>query len=250
MAALVAAHPQGVNHEIETRDVDATQTPRDIAIGRGHTAFCDDLTVYFPSTAAATSSSASGASCGQPTTGGAAGGAEASQSAVSSSSSSMKAPISADGQLCNICYCTDHADGSVGVACDNNHFLCSECFTSYVESESDTVRERKRERESDYPPPVSLVTFYFTSIVSYDGYIGQREWLFSSSHLMCLLLTTYHRCLHDSCGVLRSYCSETGEPPWSRDTARRAHLMRSGLGGRCELRQLRVCQQTHRHGCA
>lgn len=144
----MAAHPQGINHDIETRDVDATQTPRDIAIGRGHTAFCDDLTVYFPNSTAsapATLSSASGASSGQPMTGAAAEGAESSQIAVSSSSSSsMKAPISADGQLCNICYCTDHADGSVGVACDSGHFLCSECFTSYVESESDTVRGKER----------------------------------------------------------------------------------------------------------
>jgi len=151
LAALVAAHPQGLHYDIETRDVDATQTPRDIAIGRGHTAFCDDLSVYFPPVADGTSS---GISNGVTVSkgGGGEGGGDAAQGAVSSSSNSsnsssssssssaMKAPMSAAGQSCNICYCSDHGDGSVGVACDRDHFLCSECFTAYVESESDTVR--------------------------------------------------------------------------------------------------------------
>ena len=82
LAALVAAHPQGLHYDIETRDVDATQTPRDIAIGRGHTAFCDDLSVYFPPVADGTSSGISnGVTVSK-------GGGDAAQGAVSSSSNS------------------------------------------------------------------------------------------------------------------------------------------------------------------
>ena len=47
-------------------------------------------------------------------------------------------PVAASGQLCNICYSDDHNAGAIGVACDNGHFLCADCFCAYVGSECDT----------------------------------------------------------------------------------------------------------------
>jgi hypothetical protein len=124
---LVAAHPH-LNLELDTRDADAAQTPRDIATGRGHAAFSADLAARILAAAAAPSSAAGG--------GGNDGGGS---SAGAAAAAAMKTPVAATGQLCNICYCSEHGEGSVGVACDRDHFLCSECFTAYVESESDTV---------------------------------------------------------------------------------------------------------------
>jgi len=49
----------------------------------------------------------------------------------------MKTPVDAAGKLCNICYMDEHDAGTIGVACDNDHFMCQECFSSWVESESD-----------------------------------------------------------------------------------------------------------------
>ena len=47
--------------------------------------------------------------------------------------------MAAGSQLCNICYSDEHEPGTIGVACDAGHFICSDCFAAYVTSESDTV---------------------------------------------------------------------------------------------------------------
>mmetsp|Transcript_14652 Transcript_14652/g.33141 ORF Transcript_14652/g.33141 Transcript_14652/m.33141 type:complete len:269 (-) Transcript_14652:32-838(-) len=49
----------------------------------------------------------------------------------------MKTPVPAAGKLCRICYTQDHDEGTLAVACDNDHYLCQECFSGWVRSESD-----------------------------------------------------------------------------------------------------------------
>lgn len=49
----------------------------------------------------------------------------------------MKVPVAADGKLCNICYMDEHEAGMMGVACDNDHFVCSDCFAEWVRAETD-----------------------------------------------------------------------------------------------------------------
>ena len=127
LRSLVASHP-GLNLELETNE-DAAQTPLDIAQGRGHKAYCAALQALMSSNSTASSGSST-ISASAP--------AAASSSAVQVASSSMKVPVAAMGRLCNICYSDDHEADDVGVACDEDHFLCQECFTGYVQSESDT----------------------------------------------------------------------------------------------------------------
>ena len=50
----------------------------------------------------------------------------------------MKVPVAAGDKLCNICFSSEHEAGTIGVACDQDHFICQECFSAYVESESNT----------------------------------------------------------------------------------------------------------------
>jgi hypothetical protein len=127
--ALVAKYPT-LNLELETSE-DAAQSPLDISQGRGHKAFTDSLRAAVDASKASSSAGAASSSSSSST-------AESS-SAVPSESAAMKTPVNAKGKLCNICYCTEDKDDSIGVACDNDHFLCQDCFTSYVTSESDTV---------------------------------------------------------------------------------------------------------------
>lgn len=115
---------------------DACQTAIDIAVGRGHSTFAARLRSLVPAAAApaAADTAPAAAAAAAPATAAAAAPAAA---AVGPSSGPLE-PIPASGRLCNICYSDDHDAGAVGVACDNDHFLCGECFCAYVSSESDT----------------------------------------------------------------------------------------------------------------
>jgi hypothetical protein len=60
-------------------------------------------------------------------------------SAAATAAAAMKTPVAAAEQLCNIFYSSEHGEGSKGVACDQGHFVWSECLTAFVESEFDTM---------------------------------------------------------------------------------------------------------------
>ena len=66
-----------------------------------------------------------------------------SKSAVSAAAA-MKVPVAADGKLCNICYMDEHEAGMMGVACDNDHFVCSDCFAEWVSSAAKNAFELRR----------------------------------------------------------------------------------------------------------
>mmetsp|Transcript_71647 Transcript_71647/g.135105 ORF Transcript_71647/g.135105 Transcript_71647/m.135105 type:complete len:379 (+) Transcript_71647:91-1227(+) len=137
---LAAWHPT-LNLELETNEADATQTPADIALGRGHTAYRAALQALLPQHAATAATAGSGAtpsSSSASSSSSSSSSAAAAASATPAASSSMKVPVAAEGKLCNICYSDEHDAGSLGVACDEDHFLCQDCFTSYVSSECDT----------------------------------------------------------------------------------------------------------------
>ena len=130
----------GLDLELETSEP-AAQTALDIALGRGHGAFATALRAAIA--AAASSGTSGGGGGGGGASSSAAGSAavppSASLAALSSGSAAMKTPVDAAGKLCSICYCDDHDAGSKGVGCDEDHFICEECFVGYVTSESDTV---------------------------------------------------------------------------------------------------------------
>mmetsp|Transcript_16344 Transcript_16344/g.41215 ORF Transcript_16344/g.41215 Transcript_16344/m.41215 type:complete len:490 (+) Transcript_16344:41-1510(+) len=109
---LITAHPN-LNLVLETNE-DASQVPTDIAIGRGNTAYAKFLQEAIAKKAPSSATSK-----------------------VEAPSSAMKMPVSAEGKLCNICYMEDHEAGTMGVACDNDHFICQECFSQWVASETD-----------------------------------------------------------------------------------------------------------------
>ena len=49
----------------------------------------------------------------------------------------VQVPVSAAGKECQICLMDEHDEGTQGVACDNEHFMCEVCFGTYVQSECD-----------------------------------------------------------------------------------------------------------------
>jgi hypothetical protein len=122
LTAVLQRYP-ALDLGVETVE-DACQTAVDIALGRGHGAFAARLRSLLPTTAtdAPAAAAPSAAAAAAPT----------------APAGGLSAPVAAAGQLCNICYSDDHDASAVGVACDNGHFLCSECFCAYVGSESDT----------------------------------------------------------------------------------------------------------------
>lgn len=105
-----------LNLELETNE-DAHQVPSDIAIGRGHSEYLKTLQDALAKQKSAQASS--------------------STSKVAAPSGMMKLPVSAAGKLCNICYMDEHDEGTIGVACDNDHFMCQECFSQWVATECD-----------------------------------------------------------------------------------------------------------------
>ena len=131
----------GLDFELETSEP-AAQTALDIALGRGHGAFATALRAAIAA-AASSGTSGGGDGGGGEASSSAAGSAavppSASLAALSGGSAAMKTPVDAAGKLCSICYCDDHDAGSKGVGCDEDHFICEECFVGYVTSESDTV---------------------------------------------------------------------------------------------------------------
>jgi len=104
--------------EVDTAE-DAAQSPLDIATGRGHADFCAELRATIDASKVTAGSHLS--------------------SMALAPSAAMKVPVAMQSKLCNICYSEEHAPGTLGVGCDNDHFLCQECFCSYVDSESDTT---------------------------------------------------------------------------------------------------------------
>jgi len=107
---LVLDKFEKLNLELETSE-DAAQTPEDIARGRGVKAYLEHLRERIDS---------------------------ATKSAPAKiPSSKMKTPISGVGKTCSICFMDDHEEGTIGVACDNDHFMCEGCFGMYVQTECD-----------------------------------------------------------------------------------------------------------------
>ena len=128
LTAVLQKYPE-LDLSVETAE-DACQTAVDIALGHGHSAFAARLRSLLSSAATQAPECALAASA-TPTTAAAA-------AAGAAPAHGPPGPVAASGQLCNICYSDEHDAGAVGVACDNGHFLCSECFCAYVGSESDT----------------------------------------------------------------------------------------------------------------
>jgi len=112
---LLTAFPD-LDLEVDTDEEAAVQEPTDIAIGRGHTDFVTALHAKLEQQKPSSASLSS---------------------LVTAPSSAMKIPVSAAGKLCTICFVDEHKDGLVAVSCDNDHYMCEECFSGWVESESD-----------------------------------------------------------------------------------------------------------------
>ena len=131
LTAVLQKYPE-LDLSVETVE-DACQTPVDIALGRGHSAFAARLRSLL-STAATPAPECAPAAAATPAAAGGGGAA----AAAAAPAHGPSGPVSASGQLCNICYSDEHDADAIGVACENGHFLCSECFCAYVGSESDT----------------------------------------------------------------------------------------------------------------
>ena len=135
----MADHP-AIDLELETNE-DAAQTSLDIAQGRGHKAYCTTLQGLLKSATSSSGGGGGGGGSGGLDGGGGGGGGGkggSSSSAVQAASSAMKVPVAAGDKLCNICFSNEHDAGTMGVSCDEDHFICQECFSAYVQSESNT----------------------------------------------------------------------------------------------------------------
>mmetsp|Transcript_27220 Transcript_27220/g.53011 ORF Transcript_27220/g.53011 Transcript_27220/m.53011 type:complete len:492 (-) Transcript_27220:472-1947(-) len=110
-----------LNLEAETAE-EAPQTPLDIALGRGHAQFAQRLRELIQQAPANTQGN---------------GAAGATESVLTATSAAKKLPVAAEQKLCRICYSEEHEPGTLGVECDENHFMCQGCFSDWVDSQSD-----------------------------------------------------------------------------------------------------------------
>eukprot|EP01043_Picozoa_sp_COSAG02_P050642 COSAG02_NODE_5231_length_4520_cov_70.095454_2_plen_371_part_00 len=131
LTAVLHKYPQ-LDLGVETVE-DACQTAVDIAIGHGHSAFAARLRSLLSTTTMDTPTTAAPATAATS-----APAAVATAAAVAIPGGGPSGPVAASGKLCNICYSNDHSAGAIGVACDNGHFICADCFCAYVGSECDT----------------------------------------------------------------------------------------------------------------
>lgn len=105
----------GLEYELETNEAEAAQRPIDICRGRGHEAFVQALRAKIDARKASTP-----------------------LAKVTAPSSTMKVPVPAAGHECQICFSSEYDNPDLmAVCCDNDHYMCAECFSQWVNTQSD-----------------------------------------------------------------------------------------------------------------